>query len=173
MATSEHYTIKVFLYDIEPQIWRRFSIPAESHFGQLHKAIQKAMGWLDLQQHEFLHGKGKKLDQLIGSSDSDHAGAPFFQDETKVVLDDFVGRKRLPLRILYRYDLTEEWIHEIVVEAKEENTSTKPLMLEGERACPLEDSGGTWEYKACLAGESEWMEDDFDPEAFDPSKVKF
>ena len=169
----EHYTVKIFLYDIEPQIWRQFSIPAQFNFEQLHKAIQKAMGWLDLQEHEFLHGKGKKLDQLIGSSDSDHAGAPFFQDEKEVILADFIGRKKLPLRILYRYDLVEEWIHELVIEAKSEQSSDKPLMLGGERACPLEDSGGPFEYKACLEGDSQWMENDYDPEAFDPEKVKF
>ena len=173
MATTEHFTIKIFLYDIEPLIWRRFTVPSDYTFEQLHKAIQKAMGWDNLQEHEFLHGKGKKLDQIIGSKDNDLAKAPYFQNENDIVLQDFIGRKKLPLRILYRYDFAEEWIHEIIVEAKNENDTAKPTSLEGERACPPEDSGGAWEYKACLEGESEWMDAHYDPEKFEASKVKF
>jgi len=130
------------------------------------------MGWLDLQDHEFLHGKGKKLDQIIADSDNDHASSSFFKNEKDVILKDFVGRKKLPYRILYRYDLTEDWIHEIIIESKEENISSAPILLEGERACPIEDSGGPWEYQSCMEGDSEWMENDFDPEKFDISKIK-
>ena len=173
MATTDHFNIKIFLYEIEPLIWRKFSVPANYNFAQLHQTIQKAMGWMDLQEHEFLHGKGKKLDQLIGSADSDHASSPFFKNENDIILSHFVGRKKLPLRILYRYDLMEEWVHEIVIEAKEEKDLTIPFMLAGERACPLEDSGGAWEYKACLEGESNWMEDDYDPEVFNLKDIRF
>jgi len=173
MPQTEHFTIKIFLYHIEPIIWRRFSIPCNTTFEQLHQVIQKSMGWLDLQDHEFLHGKGKKLDQIIGAESNDHAASPFFQNEKDIILSKFVGRKKLPLRILYRYDFAEEWVHEIVIEAKTENNSDQPILLEGERACPIEDSGGPWEYKACLEGESSWMDDSFDPDAFDFTKVKF
>ena len=172
MTTSEHFTVHLFLYDIEPKIWRRISVPSTFTFAQFHQVIQKSMGWLNLQEHEFLHGKGKKKDQLIGASDNEHADSTFFQNEESITLAEFVGRKKLPLRLLYRYDLMEEWIHEIVIEAKDANPSATPLLLEGERACPPEDSGGAWEYKACLAGEAQWMEDDYDPEYFDPSSVK-
>ena len=173
MNTTEHFTLKVFLYEIEPQIWRRFSVPADVTFTQLHQIIQKAMGWLDLQEHEFLHGKGKKLDQIIGDTSNSHTAASFFQDEKGITLKDFVGRKKTPLRILYRYDFTEEWIHEIVIESKDANTSGQACMLAGENACPIEDSGGPWEHKACLEGESQWMEDDYDPTRFDPKDVTF
>jgi hypothetical protein len=167
----EHVIIKVFLYEIEPQIWRRFSIPSNFSFGQFHKAIQSAMGWLDLQDHEFLHGKGKNMNQIIGVSSNSSLAS--FQNENDLTLSQFIGRKKLPLRMLYRYDLVEDWIHEIVFEAKEANASLVPLMITGERACPIEDSGGPWEYKACLRGESDWMESSFDPESFDPKTVKF
>lgn len=173
MDTTEHYTIKIFIYEIEPQIWRRFSVPTTVNFFQLHQIIQRAMGWLDLQEHEFLHGKGKKLDQIIGDTSNDHASSDFFRNEKKVLLADFVGRKKTPLRILYRYDFTEEWIHEIVIESKDNNSTDQPVMLEGKKACPIEDSGGAWEHKACLEGESEWMEDGYDPDHFDIGEVTF
>lgn len=172
MATTHHYTVKIFIYEIEPQIWRKFSIPADFTFAQLHQTIQKVMGWQNLQDHEFLHGKGKKLDQVIAADDHDHAGASFYQNEENVVVGDFVGRKKLPLRLLYRYDFMEDWIHEIVIESKNENTTPKAVAIEGARACPPEDSGGPWEYKSCIEGESRWMDDDYDPEKFDITKIK-
>ena len=79
MSENLHYTAKIFLYEIEPLIWRRVSFPADSTFEELHDIIQKAMGWGCEQGHEFLHGKGKKLDQIIGSLDNDHAKSSFFQ----------------------------------------------------------------------------------------------
>lgn len=171
MAMNLHYTVKIFLYEIEPLIWRRFSFPAESTFADLHDTIQKVMGWNCEQGHEFLHGKGKKLDQIIGSLDNDHAKASFFQNEGEVKVSEFMGKKRFPVRILYRYDFYEEWIHEIVIEAKCENSSKSAILLEGENACPPENCGGAKEYLACLAGESEWFDPEYDPEAFDASKV--
>lgn len=171
MSENLHYTAKIFLYEIEPLIWRRVSFPADSTFEELHDIIQKAMGWGCEQGHEFLHGKGKKLDQIIGSLDNDHAKSSFFQNEQEVKVLDFMGRRRFPLRILYRYDFYEEWIHEIVIESKFETSSNSAVLLEGERACPPENSGGAKEYSACLAGESEWFDPEYDPELFDVSKV--
>ena len=45
MAAPQRFVIKVFLYGIEPQLWRRFSIPAEATFAELHGALQQAIGW--------------------------------------------------------------------------------------------------------------------------------
>ena len=59
-----------------------------------------------------------------------------------------------------------------------------PRCLSGARACPPEDSGGSLSYAIMLktinntAAENydeviEWLGNDFDPERFDPAKVKF
>jgi len=173
-SSCNRYTIKVFIYGIEPEIWRRFSIDGSATFAQLHKALQDALGWEDRQDHEFRHGKGKQLNDVIAATDHDHAGQPYFQDETKLTIDEFVGRKHVPLRMLYRYDFMEDWVHELVIEAKEEvDTAAAPAMVDGARACPPEDSGGTYEYMACLSGESDWLDIDYDPEKFDADAVKF
>jgi len=58
--------VKVFLYGIQPQIWRRFSISTDATFIALSNAIQAAMGWEDKHPHEFRHGKGKRLVDVIG-----------------------------------------------------------------------------------------------------------
>jgi hypothetical protein len=72
---------------------------------------------------------------------------------------------------MYRYDFFDDWTHELVIEEKKEGENTLK-MLGGERACPPEDCGGSFGYKECLAGYAEWMDDDYDPEAFDPKSVK-
>lgn len=172
MSEIMHFTAKVFIYEIEPVIWRRITFPETYSFKQLHDLIQKVMGWRSEQGHEFLHGKGKKLDQIIGSSDNDRADAPFFQNENEVIMANFIGRKHFPVRILYRYDFYEEWIHEIVFESKAPQPHPSASLIEGERACPPENTGGAAEYMACLKGESEWFDPEYDPELFDISSVK-
>ena len=67
-------------------------------------------------------------------------------------------------------------MHEIVFENREELEGGKKViskLLDGERACPPEDCGGTWGYMSALEGEVEWMDDDYDPEFFDLKAVKF
>jgi len=168
------YTVKILIYGIEPLISRTFSISGNVTFQTFHTVIQEAMGWEDKHDHEFRHGKGKQLNDVIADAGHEHAGQDYFKNEAEVTLDTFVGRKKIPLRFLYRYDFFEDWVHEITIVKKEEtDQSSPPEMICGERACPPEDSGGTHEYMACLSGESDWLDIDYDPEAFDLSKIKF
>jgi len=168
------YTVKILIYEIEPTIWRSFSIDGDTTFSQFHKAIQDVMGWEDRHAHEFRHGKGKQLNDVIANSDHEHAGQSYFTDEKNITLDTFVGRKKAPLRLLYRYDFFEDWVHEITIQSKVSTDSATPIeVIDGERACPPEDSGGALEYMACLRGDSDWLNIDYDPEAFDLSNISF
>ena len=174
MAKSDmRYTVKVLLYEIEPLIWRKLSVPGSITFAELHCALQKAMGWENKELHEFRYGKGRNLIDVIATPHDDIIAGGKFDDERDLTLNDFLGRKRLPTRMLYRYDFTEDWVHEITFEAKEENATTDIILLDGARACPPEDCGGAYGYKDALEGNIEWMNDDFDPEEFDPKKIKF
>lgn len=166
------YTVKVFLYEVEPLIWRRFIMPASATFAELHQVIQKVMGWNDEQSHQFRYGKGRALTEVISNNSKEQvAPGDTFHDEAKVVLSQFVGRKRFPFRMLYRYDFFDDWTHELVFEEKGEDEDA-PRLLEGGRACPPEDCGGSFGYRECMGGFDEWMDDDYDPEVFDLSKVK-
>ncbi|MCP5534708.1 MAG: plasmid pRiA4b ORF-3 family protein [Akkermansiaceae bacterium] len=165
------YVVKVFLYEVEPLIWRRFSVPESATFADLHQIIQKAMGWNDEQAHQFRHGKGRSLTGVIANTQEQVAPGDDFQDEKDVTVGAFVGRRRLPIRLMYRYDFFDDWTHELVIEEKLDGENT-PKMLGGERACPPEDCGGSFGYKECLAGYAEWMDDDYDPEAFDLKSIK-
>jgi hypothetical protein len=130
------------------------------------------MGWENLQPHEFRHGKGKRLVDVIGPIGLQGVIGEF-QDETQVTLADYIGKKKLPMRLLYRYDFADEWIHEIVFEKKVAEESTLPKILGGERAAPPEDFGGHFQYMQALHGEIGWMNPGYEPEKFEPEKVDF
>lgn len=166
-ATPEHYVFKVMLYQIEPTIWREVSIPSTATFFELHEVIQAAMGWEDKHLHEFRHGKGKRLTSVIASVDEDIVQGDDFRDENVTTLKEMFGRKRFPFRMLYRYDFREDWIHEVAFSKKEENDEKVAKLLGGERNCPPEDAGGAHGYQACMDGDLEWMDEDFDPEKLD------
>jgi len=170
-AIAEHVVVKVFLYGITPQIWRRLSISIDATFLDLHNAIQAAMGWENKSPHEFRHGKGKRLVDVIGPVGLQGVIGEF-QDETQVTLLGYIGKKRLPMRMLYRYDFADEWIHEVVLEKREPGEGG-PKILGGERACPPEDFGGHFQYMQALHGEIEWMNPGYEPEKFEPEKVDF
>ena len=160
------YVIKIFLYEVEPLIWRRVSVPETASFAEFHQIIQKAMGWSDDQAHQFRYGKGKSLTSVISDTQEQVAPGDDYQNEKDITLADFARRRRLPIRLMYRYDFFDEWTHEIVFEEKTES-SDAPMLLGGGRACPPEDCGGSFGYKECMQGYAEWMDDDYDPETFD------
>lgn len=164
--------IKVFLYGIQPQIWRRFSISKDATFIELSDGIQAVMGWENKHPHEFRHGKGKRLVDVIGPVGLQDQVIGEFQDEAKLTVGEFLGKRRLPIRMLYRYDFADEWIHEVVFE-KGEAGEGGPVAMDGGRACPPEDFGGTFQYMQALHGEIEWMNPGYDPEAFDAKAVSF
>lgn len=172
-ATADHHLqIKVFLYGIQPQIWRHLTVPARFTFIALSDAIQTAMGWANKHPHEFRHGKTKRLVDVIGPIGLQDQTIGEFQDEAVLTIAEFLGRRKLPVRILYRYDFADEWIHEIVFEKRVPGDAL-PVMLDGHRACPQEDEGGSFAYMRALHGDAEWIRPGYDPEAFDPAKVDF
>jgi len=88
-------------------------------------------------------------------------------------------KTRNKFRWLYEYDFGDGWRHEVLFEYSPPlDPKVKiPVCVEGERACPPEDSGGPWGYDDFLAALSnrkhprhgemlEWV-GEFDPEAFD------
>jgi hypothetical protein len=169
---AERVVVKIFTYGIQPKVWRQFSISTSVTFLQLSDAIQAAMGWENKHPHEFRHGKGKRLVDVIGPVGLQDQTLGDFQDELKLTVADYMGRKRLPLRMLYRYDFADEWIHEVVFEKRAEGEG-EPEMIAGERACPPEDFGGSFQFMQALAGEIEWANPGYEPEKFDIKSVDF
>lgn len=168
----EHYEIRVFLYKIEPVIWREISVPATATFWQLHELIQSAMGWKMRQLHEFRHGKGRYLKSVIATPDEEIVKGDDFRDESFTTLKEVVGRKQWPFRMLYLYDFGDEWLHEVVFQKKSEGPAGKAELLGGERNGPPEDCGGAFTYMSCLHGDLEWMDDTYQPDKFDKAAAK-
>ena len=84
------------------------------------------------------------------------------------------------------YDFGDDWEHTVILEKILLRVKDKlyPICLKGKRACPPEDCGGVWGYYDLLEIISdanheeyhqtmEWLEDEYDPEAFDVDSIEF
>lgn len=169
------FQLKVTLDDTRPPIWRRILVDGNSTLDQLHEVIQAAFGWWDYHLHEFEAGGTR-----YGVPDPDWDWGPPPRDERRTRLASIAGEGT---RIAYVYDFGDSWDHRIVVEKVRAATDavTLPACIDGRRACPPEDCGGTWGYRELLEILADpehpehherraWIGRPFDPEAFDPAE---
>ncbi len=174
------YQFKIELLGVEPPIWRRIQVPGNYTFWDLHVAIQDAMGWLDYHLHAF---------QIVGSSIV--IGTPVEEEDDLGIkpgwefeIQDFFSHAS-PLAV-YEYDFGDSWHHEVRFEevCSVEKDVVYPRCVDGARRCPPEDCGGTYGYEDFLTAIAdpsdpehdsllEWIGGSFDPEEFNPSKVRF
>jgi len=52
-SATHVFSLKVMLRGVRPPIWRRLLMPSTMTLGDLHQAIQAAMGWRDGHLHPF------------------------------------------------------------------------------------------------------------------------
>ena len=177
MANEEPNAVVVHasLDDVEPLIWRRLVVPRYFSLRELHLVLQAAFGWVDAHLHEFLigglhFGDPKRIEEWEG------AARTF--DETSVVLRDFTREPGSNFK--YVYDMGDNWVHTIVLE---KHVAIRPhpkvaVCIEGARARPPEDVGGTSGYQDFLealldrhheehAHMKGWCGGHFDPEWFE------
>ena len=186
VATAQVYQFKLVLLGVEPPIWRRIQVPETYSFWDLHVALQDAMGWLDYHLHVFrVAGLDKGKVKQIGIPNDDA-----FEDEEPTLPGWEIPITRHFLRpgttVPYEYDFGDGWEHELTLEAilPQQAGQKYPLCVDGARACPPEDCGGVYGYENVLTviqdptheeHESmlEWLGGRFDPDSFDPKRVKF
>ena len=163
------------LRDVEPAVTRTIDVPASATMPELHELLQAAMRWTNSHLHLFIHPTG-------------HYGTPDpelpLHDERKATLRDLAGR--VGDAFGYEYDLGDSWEHEVLLEklVPAEPGGRYPACLDGERACPPEDCGGTSGYKQLIDTLADpnhpdhhdmlqWLGiqkgTDFDPAHFDPA----
>lgn len=179
------YQFKITLKDIEPPIWRRIHVPETYTFWDLHVAIQDVMGWLDYHLHEFemIH-PATGMTVNIGIPDEDFDLDTEILPGWKQKIADYFSIENSKAE--YIYDFGDNWIHEIKLEKilPQERGIKYPLCIDGKRACPPEDCGGTWGYENFLKiimdprheryeELLEWVGGEFDPEHFDVREVHF
>lgn len=188
-AARNIHRYRVSLLEIRPEIWRTIAVPAECNFWDLHVAIQDAMGWRDYHLHAFRFAAGDdRGSTLIGIPD-DHgfAGGPEYLPGWGIPIAEYF--RRPGDRARYEYDFGDGWEHDVTLEEISPCPPKQklPICLGGARACPPEDCGGVPGDENLLEAiadpehpehESlrEWLEEfyeDYDPERFDPAKVKF
>ncbi len=143
----KYYRFYVELLDIEPAIWRRFLIAADTglSFFDLHQAIQDAMGWEDSHLYDFRNPGG---DLLAERGAFDDAEGPV-KEASGIKVASFY---KPGLHAFYTYDLGDSWEHAVQLEDLEERPERFfRLLLDGERSCPPEDCGGPGGYDECCA----------------------
>ena len=168
---SPVFHLKVTLLEVEPCIWRRFLIRQDVTLYKLNDYLEGVMGWKGYHHHDF-----KIHDKSYG------VPSPIYDD-----LEGFKmhNERRYKLCHLvevgdvfeWEYDFGDCWQHIIEVEKvfEREAGGEYPVCVEGERACPPEDVGGSMGYEEFLKVISdpsheeyehlvEWSGGDFDPE---------
>jgi hypothetical protein len=117
--------------------------------GDLHAVIQAAFGWENSHLHEFEFKKRRFVSTEIGNGFS---GFGDFQDQVEdeddVTVGELLARKGAKLQ--YTYDFGDNWRHTVVREELVDPDELRPLVLEGELACPPEDCGGIYGYYQLL-----------------------
>ena len=117
-------------------------MPSTMTLGDLHNAIQAAMGWRDCHLHAFDIGG-----ELFG----DPRSADDVADENRPTLNGLLAVQRGSL-YLYRYDFGDGWEHTIAFEKSEPAVEGRySLCIAGKRNCPPEDCGGVSGYAKLLA----------------------
>ena len=186
MIGQQALLFRIELQNILPSIWREVLVPSGYSFWDLHVAIQDSMGWLDCHLHAF-HVQGPRSAALI------EIGIP--EVEIAPATNSVLAGWEVPLRsylneageaVIYEYDFGDSWEHRILLKeiTPQEQDARYPICVGGERACPPEDCGGIWGYQSLLEAINDplheehetrmnWLGTEFDPEHFDPAKVRF
>jgi hypothetical protein len=179
-AHAPVYQIKITLKRSKPPIWRRVLISSDTTLDELHHIIQAAMGWYGGHLHAFnINGREYSTPRPY---DHDHLAELGMQNAAGKRLLSFVSGEGF--KFTYEYDFGDDWQHQILIEKilLPDPKQTLPVCIKGKRACPLEDIGGVWGYEEFLEAikdpkhdehemYTEWIGDDFDPEAFDLDAV--
>jgi hypothetical protein len=180
-SPQEIYQIKVTLLGTKPPIWRRLLVPSSLTLAQLHDVLQTAMGWAGGHMHEFRAG-----DRHFGIPDPEDRsmGMPHVENERITRLSKVLWRPGA--KLIYTYDFGDNWKHAVVLEkllpSSIDPDLKYPICIDGKLACPPDDCGGIPGYYQLIEALadpehdrheeiSEWISDDFDPQAFSVENV--
>lgn len=180
------HQFKVLLLGAAPPIWRSIQEPEAYSFWDLHVALQDAMGWLDYHLHLFRATKPDTREVVqIGIPDDDaFEGDEVIQPGWEIPIAGYFTQSGVVAR--YEYDFGDGWEHEVTLEAilPRQAGQKYPLCVAGARACPPEDCGGVGGYEDLVTvmqtpthaeyqSKLQWLGRRFDPEKFDPKRVRF
>jgi hypothetical protein len=175
-ASERLYQFKITLKDIHPPISRRIRVK-DGSLDKLHEHIQTAMGWTNSHLHQFMINGARYGDPELLCEGWEDEIQPINSLETKI--STIIPEDGKLFQFEYECDFGDGWQHEIVFEGclRAEKGARYPLCVEGERACPPEDVGGTSGYEEYLEAMTDPQNEEhesflewrgpFDPEKFD------
>ena len=170
------FRIRAQVQEIEPAIWRTFEVSERVPLPLLHRALQASFEWKDYHLHEFRVGR-----LAFGPI---HSDAPaHLIDESPLIVGQLVRRKTDEIE--YAYDFGDDWHVTLTVEEVVEASDPTAVILrclDGRRAGPPEDCGGTHGYANFLEAflipthadheqMRDWIGKAFDPEACNPAAI--
>lgn len=123
--------LKVCLLDVSPMVWRRVVVPAAMTLKELHGVFQVVLGWHSLHLYRFRIHAVHYGSWELGAENPDRTLCSFnFRRGDKFV---------------YEYDMTDDWKHEIRIEAWLEPQPRKdyPTCIGGRGDCPPEVTTST------------------------------
>jgi len=138
--------LRVELVGVEPLVWRRIILTDVLTLLELHVVLQGAMGWQDSHIHSFEIGGFKyevPEDDVYGPEEG-------YLDEREFVLE---GVLKGISEFEYMYDPGDNWRHRIEVENVIPSIHQRMYWascIDGQNACPPEDSGGPYDYPDIL-----------------------
>ncbi|MEO8888487.1 MAG: plasmid pRiA4b ORF-3 family protein [Jatrophihabitantaceae bacterium] len=165
--------LRVALRHIEPDIWRRLVVPASLTLRQLHAVLQTTLGWEDYHLHLF------EVDGVLYGDVEELEGHPLGEEETFTIAQAAEAVREFS----YEYDFGDSWHHDIVIEQIMPSVGIgTPHLIDGARACPPEDCGGSGGFEELLevladpsdeehADMLRWVGGSYDPEAFDLAEL--
>jgi hypothetical protein len=172
------FQFKITLLEIKPPIWRRIQVQ-DCTLDEFHEHVQTSMGWTNSHLHKFKIGERKYADPMLMEEDFVEFG---YKDSTRTNISKIIPKTGKRFSLFYEYDFGDSWEHEVLFEGcpKAEAGRQYPICLEGERACPPEDVGGTGGYDEFLEAIADsqheeheeflrWAGGRFYPEEFDPA----
>ena len=173
------YQFKITLQEVQPPIWRRFTIPKTATMADFSFAIEDSMKWSGTCLHRFIVERSIPL--------PDYENSEYYDVLEDIPLSDYI---KYTLEYEYKIDneIGDGWMHTIELEGEVDCDLPNPVCLEGERNCPPERMKGYADaYREFLDvvmdkehPDREWVlednlydETDFDPEEFDKETVRY
>ena len=136
----EVYPLRISLVGSEPEIWRRYLVPATTELADLHRLIQRAMDWNGEKLHRFKIG----YDYFGPAGPDDNMDRRELYDG-KTLADVFADNYN---KLTYTYDFAAGWDHLVQIEPAQpfDESVAYPVCTGGERAAPPDDAGGIKRY---------------------------
>jgi len=140
--------VSTVLAHTDPPIWRRLELATDLRLDELHRVLQAAFEWEGGHLHQF-SAEDRTWDD---GSAADFGPGPFRaspapEPEGKTRLSQVLAT--VGDRLDYVYDFGDNWEHVVLLEEIVEPAPDSPRarVVDGDRAAPLEDSGGVPGYE--------------------------